>query len=83
MIDLNLQLGAIEKLMKLMAENEVDEISVDFINIKKSRHRMTLAPEVDPKALLEAHLATNTSNEPWLNEVGQAEADKWAAGGGM
>lgn len=81
MIDLQAQLPAIEKLMELMTKHELDEVSCDFINLKKVRHRGQPVA-VDPAKLLEPHIAPAHDNEPWMNAVTQDEADKWAAGGG-
>jgi hypothetical protein len=82
MIDVNLQLPAIEKLMELMARFEIDELSVDFVNIKKSRHRLSVtAGEPDPKLVLEKHISPDVDDQPWL-ALSQQDADKWAAGQG-
>ncbi len=57
MIDIGMQIQNIEKIMKLMEQYGIDEVSVDYLNIKKSRFK---APEPTPEELLEQHLKPKT-----------------------
>lgn len=77
MIDLRSQLAAIEELMILMAKHEIDELSCDFLNLKKSRHKPA-RPQLTEKELLDQHLKP-LPDEPW-NQIPQEEADTWAQG---
>lgn len=86
MINLDLQIPAIEKLIKLMKKYGLDEISCDFINIKKSqevkkqRKPYTRKPtkEQQEKAILDKHTEPHpiSTDEPW-NNIPQSSIDEY------
>lgn len=63
MIDLNLHLTAIEALMKLMNEHNIEELSVDFVNIKRGKQPSKVAILTEEQQL-EQHLEP-LPNAPW------------------
>jgi hypothetical protein len=80
MVDLKESLATVERLVSLMVEKGIDEISIDYINVKKGSPRPTQALVIDHAAALAKHIAPPLDNDPW-NAVSQEDADKWAAGG--
>lgn len=75
MIDLNANLHAIEELMKLMEKYKVDELSCDFLNLKRTRHTFE-KPPVDESVLFAKHLQTS-STDPW-DDLPQETVDAWS-----
>jgi hypothetical protein len=69
MIDVNNQLANLESIMKLMREYDIDEVSCDFICIKKSIHLKDKTPTS------EEILAKHTTPAPALVD-GQTDATK-------
>lgn len=73
MIDIASQINSIEKLMKLMDKHKIDEISVDFLCIKRSKH---FPPEkqVSDKELLDKHTldSTTLSTQEYIDKI-----EKW------
>lgn len=77
MIDVKSQLEGIEKLMKLMRKHKIDEVSLDYINIKISNHDKTKKPKIPkstPKEILDKH-----TNDPLTEIVSNriAEIENW------
>lgn len=63
MIDLASNLESIEKLMSLMDQYKIDEVSVDFVCIKKVKHSFPI-PKLTEEQILAKHLAP-LPQEPW------------------
>lgn len=57
MIDLNSNLAAIEKLFKLMDDYRIDEVSIDFVCIKKSKFQ---PQEATAEQIIDKHTNPNT-----------------------
>jgi len=77
MIDLKSNLEAIEQIMKLMETNQIEEISVDFLHIKKVRHTLTKMLPTDQE-LLKRHFDAG-EQEPW-NAIPDNILNEWAKG---
>lgn len=77
MIDIGSNLVAIEKLMELMEKHHIDEISCDYINMKKSKFKGEKAV-LTPQELLAKHLEPGPS-EPWMN-IPEGVVDAWTKG---
>ena len=77
MIDVKSQLDAIEQLMILVNKYAIDEISVDFICIKKSRFK---PEELTDKQIIDKHTNPSVSDmkNAALNKV--ADVEKWLNG---
>lgn len=54
MIDIASQLASIEKLMRLMETYKMDELSVDYIQMKRSRH-LPLEKQENSNEVLDKH----------------------------
>ena len=79
MIDLNSNLKAIEKLIKIMKKNGVNELSCDWLNIKINhatslkkkattiRNKKEVIEETDEETLDNHTLPPSLPNEPWLD----------------
>lgn len=52
MIDIKTELESIEKLMKLMDKYKIDEVSIDYLNLKKSRFN---PDEITDKQIIQEH----------------------------
>lgn len=80
MSDTLIDLAGLEKLMGLMRDYEVDEVTWQDFTVKKSRHRpATIVVPAEDNVTLAQHLAPSP-NEPW-NAVPQGEVDEWAVKG--
>ncbi len=77
MIDLSSNLQAIEQLMSLMDKYKIDECSVDWLHLKRSKHTFEKA-QLTPQELLQKHLQSEPA-EPW-ESLPQDAVDAWAKG---
>lgn len=78
MIDLAANLHSIEEIMKLMEKYKIDELSCDFLNLKRTRHTFE-KPPADESELLAKHLQQGPT-EPW-NDLPANIVDEWAMKG--
>jgi hypothetical protein len=87
MIDLTSNIAAIEKIMKLMEKYKIDELSCDFLHLKKSvfsqpttkRRKKEFAPLSDQE-LLDRQLQADHTDEPW-NEVSETQLNDFSIKG--
>jgi hypothetical protein len=74
MLDINL----LEQVMKLMSDNEVDEVACEEFTIKKSRHKEK-KKELTDEELLKKHLDP-LPQEPWLS-ISESQLDEFSIKG--
>ena len=65
MIDLNLQMLNVEKLMQLMEQYGIEELSVDFVHLVRNKKSVKVKVDNDVDDL-DKHMQP-LSNEPWLS----------------
>ena len=70
--DLSGQIETIEKLMKLMEKYDIDEVSIDYLNLKKSKHQLKERVPTD-KEILDKHTLANAKAVA-LDRVNEIEA---------
>lgn len=90
MIDLKSNLVAIEKIMKLMEKHKIDELSCDFLHLKKSefsnstptqKHKPSKHfAELSDEELLDRQLNAVSPDEPW-NEVSEKQLNDFSIKG--
>lgn len=78
MIDLNLSIAAIEKLMQLMEKYGVEDLSADFVHLKRPK---APPPKLQPSdaEVLAKHMAP-LPQEPW-ESVSPAAVEAWSKTG--
>jgi len=80
MIDIATQIANVEKLMKLMKKYQIEELSVDFINLKRPlpEHKERVKRPYKKKHVptLDKHLQP-LPNEPW-NDIPDSVIDQWS-----
>lgn len=78
MIDVSNQIAAIQQLMELMEKYKIDEVSVDFICIKKSKHLGTDQSTTD-KEVIDKH----TQSLKNASQLRIMELQDWMDKGGI
>lgn len=80
MIDITQQIANIEKIMSLMDKYQIDEVSVDYINIKKTRFVAEKKPITEEEEyIMKQHLSPSSSN-PW-DDIPQSNIDSFSVTG--
>lgn len=77
MIDLKSNIEAIEQLMILMEKYKIDDMSVDFLHMKRTKHQFDKPLPTDQE-LLAKHLSSNET--PWM-DISSGSIDEWARTG--
>lgn len=79
MIDITGQIDNLEKIMQLMEKYKIDEVAVDFINVKRSKN-IPFTTNLTPEQIIDQHtnpikkaeeISTNRINETldWIEGV--------------
>lgn len=77
MIDVKSNLESIEKLMQLMQTYHIDEISVDFIHLVKTKH-LPMKVELSDKEILDKHTQPVSLSDAQVVAASRiAEIENW------
>lgn len=79
MIDIGLQLQNIERLMRLMKKYKIDELSVDYINLKRNPTQVDKPIRKRKKPDLSNHVQS-IPDEPW-NDITDEHLNQWSQNG--